>query len=58
MSSCKPRTYKSLTLDQKIAAIKEVEKGIKKKSEIAKDFGIPPNSLSTYLKNKEKNSWQ
>ncbi|UYV82713.1 hypothetical protein LAZ67_22000657 [Cordylochernes scorpioides] len=28
--------------------------GMKKKSDIAKDFGIPRNTLSTYLKNKEK----
>lgn len=53
-SSSKPRKYKTLTLAEKIAAIREVEKGLKKKSEIAKDFGIPQNSLSTYLKNKEK----
>ncbi|UYV80666.1 hypothetical protein LAZ67_19001323 [Cordylochernes scorpioides] len=48
------RTYKTLTLAEKIAAIKEVEMGMKKKSDIAKDFGIPRNTLSTYLKNKEK----
>lgn len=55
MSSSKPRiSYKTLTLSEKIAAIKEVEKGTKKKSEIAKAFGIPPNTLSTYLKNKDK----
>ncbi|UYV67566.1 hypothetical protein LAZ67_5001237 [Cordylochernes scorpioides] len=48
------RTYKTLTLAEKIAAIKEIEMGIKKKSDIAKDFGIPRNTLSTYLKNKEK----
>lgn len=39
---------------EKIAVIKEVEKGTKKKSEIAKAFGIPPNTLSTFLKNKDK----
>ncbi|UYV79175.1 hypothetical protein LAZ67_17001360 [Cordylochernes scorpioides] len=44
----------TLTLGEKIAAIKEVEMGMKKKSDIAKDFGIPRNTLSTYLKNKEK----
>ncbi|UYV72296.1 hypothetical protein LAZ67_9002504 [Cordylochernes scorpioides] len=48
------RTYKTLTLAEKIAAIKEVEMGMKKKSDIAKDFGIPRNTLSTYLKIKEK----
>lgn len=54
MSVTKPRIYKTLTLAEKIAAIKEVEKGAKKKSEIAKAFGIPPNTLSTFLKNKDK----
>lgn len=53
-SSTKSRTHKTLTLAEKVAVIKEVEKGVKKKSEIAKDFGIPPNTLSTYLKNKDK----
>ncbi|KAJ8876112.1 hypothetical protein PR048_024021 [Dryococelus australis] len=33
-------TYKSLTLSEKIAVIKEVEKGLKKKSEITRGFGI------------------
>ncbi|KAG8268875.1 hypothetical protein J6590_014441 [Homalodisca vitripennis] len=46
------RPYASAPI--KTAAIKEVEKGVKKNSLIAKDFGIPPNTLSTYLKNKEK----
>lgn len=54
MLSPKPQTNKILTLADKISAIKEVEKEIKKKSDIAKEFGIPPNKLSTYLKNKEK----
>ncbi|GBN46581.1 hypothetical protein AVEN_268207-1 [Araneus ventricosus] len=31
-----------------------MEKGLKKKSEIAKEFGIPSNTLSTYLKNRDK----
>lgn len=28
--------------------------GLRKKMEIAKNFGIPPNTLSTFLKNKDK----
>ena len=47
--------YKTLTFEEKVATIPEVEKGVKKKAQIAKDFQIPPNTLSTYLKNKEKN---
>ena len=51
----KPRVqYKTLTFEEKIAAIRDVEKGVKKKTQIAKDFQIPPNTLSAYLKNKEK----
>lgn len=46
--------YKTLTFAEKFAVIREVEKGLKSKSEIAKEFGIPPNTLSTYLKNKDK----
>jgi hypothetical protein len=34
--------------------IREVEKGVKKKSEIPKDFGIQPKTLSTIFKNTEK----
>ncbi|KAJ8889802.1 hypothetical protein PR048_009306 [Dryococelus australis] len=40
--------------NHKITVIKEVEKGLKKKSEIAKDFGILPNTFSTVLKKKDK----
>ena len=46
--------YKPLTFEEKVATIPEVEKGVKKKAQIAKDFQILPNQLSTYLKNKEK----
>ena len=46
--------YKTLNFEEKVAAIREVEKGVKKKAQIAKDFQIPPNTLSTYLKNKQK----
>ena len=46
--------YKTITFEEKAAAIGEVESGVKKKAQIAKDFQIPPNTLSTYLKNKGK----
>jgi len=52
MSSSK-RMLKTLTYEEKAAVIREVENGFKTKSLIAKEFGIPPNILSTYLKNKE-----
>lgn len=56
MALSKPKrvNYKTLTLAEKAAAIREVEKGFKKKCDIARDFGIPQNMLSTYLKNKDK----
>ena len=45
--------YKTQTFEEKVTTIREVEKGVKK-VQIAKDCQIPPNTLSTYLKNKEK----
>lgn len=55
MSLSKPRKQlKTLTYLEKVKVIQEVEKGIKKKCEIAKDFAIPANTLSTILKNKDK----
>jgi len=52
MSSSK-RMLKTLTYEEKVAVIRELENGLKSKSLIAKEFGIPLNTLSTYLKNKE-----
>lgn len=49
----KKRVLKTLSVKEKVAIIREVEKGVKKKSQIAKDFGIPPSTLSTFLKNKD-----
>lgn len=45
---------KCISLEQKLLIISEVEKGEKKKKEIAEQYGIPSNSLSTILKNKEE----
>jgi transposase-like protein len=45
---------KSLTFAEKFAIIREVEKGLNKKGDIAKKFGIPPSTLSTFKKNKDK----
>lgn len=41
------------SIDSKYEAIMAVEKGEKSKSQIARDFGVPANTLSTWLKNKE-----
>lgn len=55
MSLSKPRVqYKTLTFCEKVAVIREVEKGLKKKCDIAKEYGIAPTTVSTFLKNKEK----
>ena len=46
--------YKTLSFPDKKKAILEVIEKNRKKSEVAKEFGIPLNTLSTYLKNKDK----
>jgi hypothetical protein len=43
----------TLIYEKKAAAIREVENGLKTKFLIAKNFGIPLNTLSIYLENKE-----
>ncbi|GBL81979.1 Tigger transposable element-derived protein 4 [Araneus ventricosus] len=44
---------KCLSIKEKILILHEVDKGVKKKR-IALKFGIPPNSLSTIIKNRDK----
>lgn len=53
-ASMASKQCKSLTLEKKVALIKEVEKGGRTKSSIAQEFGIPLSTLSTVLKNKQK----
>lgn len=48
------RKQTSIDLSLKLKIIEEVEKGVKSKTNIAKDFGIPKSTLSTILSNKEK----
>uniref|UniRef100_A0A8C4XF96 Tigger transposable element-derived protein 4 n=1 Tax=Erpetoichthys calabaricus TaxID=27687 RepID=A0A8C4XF96_ERPCA len=48
------RKLKMLSIAEKVTVIRAVEKGDKKKVEIAKQFGIPTSTLSTFLKEKEK----
>ena len=43
------RNLKTLSLDEKIRLIKEVDKRKKKKNVIALEFGIPPNTLTVTL---------
>lgn len=48
MSLSKHNQYKTLTFPEKIAVIREVEKGVKKKCDIEKEFGIAKNTVSTF----------
>ena len=45
-----PQKRKTLSLDTKFEIITAVDSKIKSKSEIAKDFGINPSSLTMILK--------
>lgn len=46
-------SYKSLTIGEKREIIEQVESG-RRKIDVAKEFGIPASTLSTFLKNKGK----
>ena len=48
------RKLSVVTIEKKYQALLEVEKGVKKKAQIAADIGIPHNTLSTWIKNSEK----
>lgn len=48
------RSSKCLNIGDKLKIIKEVEKGVKRKNDIAADFNISANTLSSILKNKDK----
>jgi len=49
---CPKRKLVILTIAAKVNIISEVTKSGKPKNEIAKQFNIPPSTLSTILKNK------
>lgn len=46
------RILKTLTIEDKYKLINEVKNGSKKK-DVASKYGVPPNTVSTILKNKE-----
>ncbi|XP_025404979.1 tigger transposable element-derived protein 4-like [Sipha flava] len=48
------RSLKFLTIGDKIKIIEEAKKGVKRKKDIASEFGIPASTLSTILKDKDK----
>lgn len=45
---------KCLSFETKLKVIEEVEKGLKTKAVICREYNIPKSSLSTFLKDKEK----
>jgi len=48
------RKLKTLTLSKKVEVIKAVKSGLKRKKDIATEFGIPTSTLSTILKNADE----
>lgn len=48
------RKLKTLSLSDKIRLLNEVDKGNRKKKDIAKEFGIPASTLSTIYKSRER----
>eukprot|EP00102_Acyrthosiphon_pisum_P017775 XP_008189323.1 PREDICTED: tigger transposable element-derived protein 4-like [Acyrthosiphon pisum] len=48
------RKLNVLSISDKVCLMQLVEKGDRKKCEIAKEFNIPPNTLSSIIKQKEK----
>ena len=53
MSSTKKRKISSKTLKEKYEAIKKIESGCLNKN-VAADYDVPPSTLSTWLKGKDK----
>ena len=53
MASCGKRKHNSKPLHDKHQALIEVENGGKKK-DIAMKYGVPMNTLSTWIKNSDK----
>ena len=41
------------TLNEKCKALKDIEKSLSNK-DASKKYGVPPNTISTWIKNKEK----
>ena len=52
-TAAKKRKLNTKSIKERFAALKEVEEG-SSKSQVATKYGIPKNTLSTWIKNKEK----
>lgn len=48
------RTHSTKSIETKYEAITEVQRSSKTKAAIAKQYGVPANTLSTWIKNKDK----
>lgn len=48
------RKLNCVALEKKFEALLEVEKGVRSKGDIARAFGVPANTLSTWIKSAEK----
>ena len=48
------RKHSTYSLEVKYKAIQEVLKGVKSKAKISKDIGVPSNTLSTWINQKDK----
>ena len=44
---------KNVSIETKIQALQELTSGVKSKSQVAKEYGVPPSTLSTWIKNKD-----
>ena len=54
MEKGKKRKLTCKSIEEKYNALCEVEKGSRSKTQIAADFGVPQNTLSTWIKSAEK----
>ena len=44
---------KNVSIETKIEALQEVNKGVKSKTTIAKEYGVPVSTLSTWIQTKD-----
>jgi len=48
-----PSRHKPVTIDTKLQVPDEFDQKVKAKTQIAKEYGVPCSTLSTWLKNKD-----
>jgi len=47
------RKHSCVSVDIKLQALDEVDKNIKSKADISKEYGVPASTLSTWIKNSQ-----